>query len=89
VIEIVTKLAAGLSKQSKLRLAVVVVVISGLVAIAPKFLEKSAVAPINSSNSGIETNTGASNKGIDNRSGNVTVQGNNATVINNSTIVTK
>lgn len=78
-----------LTKKQSFVVAIVVIAVAGIGYVVPKLFEKTGPSTVNSSNSGTETNTGVSNKGIDSRSGSVTVQGNNSTVINNSSINAK
>ena len=78
-----------LNRKQSLVVAIVLILVCGIGYVAPKLSEKKSPPTVDSSSSGTETNSGISNKGVDSRSGNVTVQGNNSTVINNSSVIAK
>lgn len=75
-----------LTKRQSFIFWLVALAISAMIFVVYKLYEKAPAATVNSSNSGVEINHGASNKGQDSRSGSITVTGSGNTVNQNSTV---
>ena len=75
-----------LTKRQTFVLALVVVGVLASVAAIGKLREQPPAPAVNASNSGVEVNSGATNKGQDSRSGSITVTGSSNTINQNSTV---